>query len=99
LLVKKRGVRNTRNLPPLTQEQILRWADRYFQRTGQWPKYTCGPIAEAPGETWAVVDNAQRKGKRGLPGGSSLAKLLAATGRKGSPGTGTTDAGSEGERG
>jgi hypothetical protein len=39
------------------------------------------------------------KGKRGLPGGSSRAKLLAATGRKGSPETGTTDAGSEGERG
>ena len=27
-------------------------------------------------ETWAGIDNTLRKGRRGLPGGSSLAKLL-----------------------
>jgi hypothetical protein len=36
-----------------------------------------GAIAEAPGETWAAVQAALREGLRGLPGGSSLARLLA----------------------
>jgi hypothetical protein len=76
LLVKKRGVRNPLHLPPLTEEEILRWADLHLERTGTWPKYNYGPIADAPGETWAGVDNALRCGKRGLVGGSSLAKLL-----------------------
>jgi len=76
LLVKKRGVRHPLNLPPLTVEQVLRWADPHFVRTGQWPKYDGGAIADAPGETWAAVDNALRYGKRGLAGRLSLAKLL-----------------------
>jgi hypothetical protein len=38
-----------------------------------------GPIADAPiGTSWRQVDNALRLGLRGLPGGSSLAQLLAA---------------------
>jgi hypothetical protein len=76
LLAKKRGVRNPLNLSPLTEEQILYWADLHFKRTGGWPKYNCGPIEDAPGETWAGIDTALRVGKRGLIGGSSLAKLL-----------------------
>ena len=31
----------------------------------------------APGETWLAADMALRHGRRGLPGGSSLAMLLA----------------------
>jgi hypothetical protein len=81
LLVKKRGVRNKASLPPLTDEEILHWADLHFQRTGFWPKYDSGPIQDAPGETWAAVDNALRFGKRGMTGGSSLAKLLKAAGK------------------
>jgi hypothetical protein len=76
LLAKKRGVRNPLNLPPLTEEQILRLAERHFQQTGNWPKYTSGPVRDAPGETWAGIDTALRLGKRELGGGSSLAKLL-----------------------
>jgi hypothetical protein len=34
-------------------------------------------VLGAPGETWAIVAGALFKGRRGLPGGSSLAKLLA----------------------
>ena len=81
LLAKKRGVRNPANLPPLMETDILHWSDRHFQRTASWPKYDSGPIAEAPGETWIAVDNALRHGKRGMPGGSSLAKLLRAAGK------------------
>jgi hypothetical protein len=77
LLAKKRGLRDRLNLPPLTPEQILAWADRHFARTGSWPKYTSGAIIDAPGESWAGMGNALRNGRRGLAGGSSLAKLLA----------------------
>jgi len=76
LLVKRRGVRNPMNLPPLSEEQVLQWADLHFRRNGQWPRYDSGSIAEAPGETWRGVDWALRSGKRGLSGRSSLAKLL-----------------------
>jgi hypothetical protein len=78
LLARKRGVRNHAELPRLTEKQILRWADRHFRRNGEWPKRTSGPIAGAPGETWDVANTALHQGKRGLPGGSSLARLLAA---------------------
>jgi hypothetical protein len=81
LLVKKRGVRNTANLPPLTEEGIRQWAELHFQCTGSLPKYYSGPIADAPGETWSAVDNSLRFGKRGLAGESSLAKLLKAAGK------------------
>ena len=64
-------------LPPLTFEQILEWADLHFQRTGRWPKYDGGAIVDTPGKTWTAVDSPLRNGKRGLPGGLSLVKLLA----------------------
>ena len=78
LLAQRRGVRNLRELPPFTIQQILTWSDGYRSRSGHWPTSESGPIAEAPGETWRAVDQALRVGIRGLPGGSSLARLLAA---------------------
>ncbi len=75
-LQKHRGVRNSGNLPPLTMQKILRWADLHHGRTGAWPMEKSGPIAEAPGESWNAVEAALRGGKRGLPGGSSLAQVL-----------------------
>jgi hypothetical protein len=77
LLAQHRGVRNRKDLPPLTEEAILAWADAHRARTGSWPHARSGPIAEAPGETWTAVDMALRHGLRGLPGDSSLALLLA----------------------
>ena len=35
-----------------------------------------GPVAEAPEETWRAVNMALAQGHRGLPGGSSLSRLL-----------------------
>ena len=64
-------------LPPLTQDQILRWADAHYRRTAGWPTCECGPIRDAPGETWKAIDQALRLGMRTLRGGSSLARLLA----------------------
>jgi superfamily II DNA or RNA helicase len=78
LLASKRGVRNLASPPMLTVDQILRWADAQYERTGQWPGQKSGAIPESPGETWTAVELALSRGRRGLPGGSSLARLLAA---------------------
>jgi hypothetical protein len=76
LLAQYRGHRNLSDLPNLTIEQILEWADDHFEKTGKWPLRKTGPIVSAPSESWQVVDTALRGGLRGLPGGSSLAQSL-----------------------
>jgi hypothetical protein len=76
LLSEARGVRNIHRLPDLTVPQVLAWADSHHARTGRWPIAKSGPIPEAPGEPWHGVDNALARGRRGLPGGSSLPRLL-----------------------
>jgi hypothetical protein len=75
-LEEHRGVRNPANVPALTPEQILRWADAHRRSTGRWPTAKSGPIPNAPGETWLAVETALRVGRRGLPGGDSVARLL-----------------------
>jgi superfamily II DNA or RNA helicase len=77
LLAENRGVRNKKALPSLTIKQILQWADAHHLKTGQWPKSTSGDVLGATGEKWANINNALKQSSRGLPGGSSLAKLLA----------------------
>jgi hypothetical protein len=63
--------------PPLTVDQILAWADEYRARTGRWPSASSGPVGGVPGENWHATDQALAQGLRGLPGGSSLSRLLA----------------------
>ena len=63
--------------PAQSVEEILRWADEHFRRRGAWPKLYSGPVAGSGGDTWLTVDRALRRGRRGLPGGGSLALLLA----------------------
>jgi hypothetical protein len=70
-------VRNLGALPPLTTDQVLAWADAHKARTGHWPWKNSGRIADTLGETWQAVDAALYQGLRDLPGGSSLARLLA----------------------
>ena len=77
LLALRRGQRNLQRLPRLTEEQALAWADAHHRRTGAWPDSRSGPIADAEGETWSAVCGALHIGRRGLPGGSSLGRLLA----------------------
>jgi hypothetical protein len=78
LLQEQRGVRNKRNRPCLDIEQILAWADDHRQATGEYPDSRSGPVRAAPppGETWAIINSALSHGRRGLPGGSSLSRLL-----------------------
>ncbi len=77
LLAQHRSVRNPNHLPRLSRQQVLAWADAHRRRAGAWPTAQSGPVAGAPGETWRGLDTALRMGLRGLPGGSSLARLLA----------------------
>src|SRR5262249_609658 len=77
LLAEERGARNLHSLSPLSEAQILNWADVYHRQTGTWPTAKSGKIADSSGETWAGVSAALLVGKRGLSGGSSLARLLA----------------------
>jgi hypothetical protein len=77
LLAERRGKRNGAALPPLTVERIIRWADAHHARTGEWPRETSGLIADAAEETWSAIGAALRGGFRGMPGGSSLPRLLA----------------------
>src|SRR5262245_52799932 len=77
LLAESRGVRNLHDLPPLTEEQLLRWADDHHARTGSWPTQQSGPVPESPGDSWWAIDAALRDGNRGLKPGSSLGRLLA----------------------
>ena len=78
LLAERRGARNRKGLPHLTIKQIRAWARTYRSATGRWPTAKSGPITEAPapGETWAAIDRALRRGHRGLPEGLSLARVL-----------------------
>jgi hypothetical protein len=62
--------------PRLTVEQILAWTDAHHARRGRWPSACSGPVACTTGETWAGVNTALARGRRGLPGGDSLSRLL-----------------------
>ncbi len=77
LLIEHRGIRSCRYLPPLLIPQILAWADAFRARADRWPTALSGPVVEAPGETWSAIEAALSEGFRGLPGGSSLSRLLA----------------------
>ncbi len=76
LLAARLGVRHRQYPPPLSERQILKWADAHRRRTGEWPTSDSGPIREVPGESWRAVSEALDEGTRGLCGGSSLARLL-----------------------
>ncbi len=76
LLKRWRGVRPRR--PALCESQIFEWATAHFQRTGSWPAKESGAVHDAERESWAAIDNALKKGSRGLLRGSSLSKLLTA---------------------
>jgi hypothetical protein len=73
LLLAEKGVPRH---PPVTEKQILFWADADYRRNGRWPRAQSRPIPGAHGETWRLLDSALKRGIRALPGGSSLAELL-----------------------
>jgi hypothetical protein len=60
----------------LTEARIARWAETHFQRTGRWPTNMAGAVKEVPGLKWGTVNYALTKGAHGLPGGTSLPRML-----------------------
>jgi hypothetical protein len=82
LLAKKRNRNSRRHQPPMTEDKIVKWAEAYHTLYGVWPTRDMGPVGNT-GETWATVDTALRQGVRGLPGGSSLYRLLKQRGKFG----------------
>ena len=66
LLVERRTIRHRSDPPDLTIPQILAWAEAFLARTGQWPSARSGPILEAHGESWRMIERALRTGGRGL---------------------------------
>jgi hypothetical protein len=47
---------------PLTEEEILEWADEHHSQNNDWPSRDSGPIDGAPGETWSAIDAALKMG-------------------------------------
>jgi hypothetical protein len=78
MLTERRGVHNFKGLPRLRVGLLLRWADAHKARCGAWPREKSRLVAYAPGREMVRVNAALRVGLRGLPGGSSLHKLLVA---------------------
>jgi hypothetical protein len=76
LLAQHRGVSHRLRKEPLSVPQILSWADAHHAATGVWPRQTSESVIGVPGESWSGLGQALTAGSRGLPGGSSLAKLL-----------------------
>jgi hypothetical protein len=60
-----------------TKAQVLAWADAWRRRTGRYPTQRSGAIQPGARLTWKAVELSLRHGGHGLPGGSSLAQLLA----------------------
>jgi transcriptional regulator with XRE-family HTH domain len=65
------------NQAVLTEASIMEHAAAHRRRTGRWPTAGAGPVHGVAGLTWRGVDQALRSGGGGLPGGGSLAALLA----------------------
>jgi hypothetical protein len=55
---------------------VMRWARAYKKKTGIWPHLGSGVISGSGGYRWGLLDMALRFGRRGLPGGTSLAQLF-----------------------
>lgn len=77
LLTERGASIKQRNEICLTEALIWKAAQNWFKRTGSWPaERTIGNIPELPNCNWVQLNQSLRTGLHGLPGGSSLAKLL-----------------------
>jgi hypothetical protein len=63
--------------PDWTIDRILQLADEFRKKHGKWPNGDSGRVSDSSPDTWTGIDIALARGNRNLPGGTSLAKLLA----------------------
>jgi superfamily II DNA or RNA helicase len=75
ILAERCGVRNHLSVPDLSVKQILIWVDQHYERNGSLPTKNSGEVFGTE-ENWSKINTSLKVGNRGLPGGSSLAKLL-----------------------
>lgn len=75
LLDERRGIPNRLTPKDLEPGRILELAAEHRTRTGDWPTRSSGVVSGTE-LTWSAIDQALIHGRHGLPGGSSLAKLL-----------------------
>ncbi len=61
---------------PLTDSLVHELGESFQTEYGRYPRANDGPMGLPDGEDWANIDHALRYGKRGLRGGSSLAKMF-----------------------
>lgn len=80
-LISEIGGPNWKNFlgkPTLTEEIILADADAFHEINHEWPRHgDKRPVPNKPQETWYAYQSALWVGGRGLPGGTSLRRLLA----------------------
>jgi hypothetical protein len=76
LLAKHRGEEAGRRRPEVTIAQILVWADAFRAAHGHWPSEASGPVDGCPNFKWNTIGTCLRQGGRGLPGGTTLHRLL-----------------------
>ncbi len=76
LLTEHARERYNPRLGPISISQIVEWARRHHRSTGRWPTHRTGPVRGMPRLKWSSIDYALRLGGRGLPGGTTLARLL-----------------------
>jgi hypothetical protein len=75
--LRRRGKRRNPRFPDLTVSQILAWADEHKALYGSWPtRFTREKVLGMGEENWHRLDKCLREGRRGLPAGSSLLRLL-----------------------
>jgi superfamily II DNA or RNA helicase len=62
----------------LTVEKIGNAAIEHYEKTREWPtcRDTTSKIPHLPGDNWSVIDQAGRKGGRGLEKGLTLTEIL-----------------------
>jgi hypothetical protein len=76
LAVSHFGSRNVNRPPRLTETMIVKAIRTFHEAHGRYPnKDEKEPVPGHPGEKWSHIEAALRAGGRGLPGGSSLAKV------------------------
>jgi hypothetical protein len=73
---KSRRPKTIHDSERLYVNRILAWGKAHHRRTGVWPNRDSGSVAGVPNLKWSAIDAALKAGNRGLPGGSSLAKLF-----------------------
>ena len=77
LLAARRSVENRVDPEALTLVRIKRFIKSFHKAHGEWPTNASDKLPGKSGLTWAQINRALSQGLRGLPGKSSLAKVVA----------------------